>query len=277
MTNDFSQYAKGFAENGYAIIKGYYNVAEQVEPIRQHIRWIIEALCKKYSVAANTETVEDALSEGYLALAKANRSWGGEVYDAVKQIPAFMQLVADPRNEALFKALRANSTPGLAAGGYGIRIDAPGEEKFRAPWHQEFPAQLRSVDGIVYWTPLIPVFQELGPVELAVASHKEGIVPVKSDNTDGKTGAYALRLDQEEERLARYEHAAPLTEPGDLILMDFLTLHQSGLNSAAIPRWSIQFRYFNFADPTGITLSWKGSFAAQQDFAEILPELVAKP
>ncbi len=275
MTTDYSENAAQFAKDGYTIIKGFYNPQEQIEPIRQGIRWIVASLCRKYGVTAPTDTVEDAIGEGYLALAAANRDWGGEVYDAVKQIPAFMQLVSSQDNVQLFKALRSNSKPGLAAGGYGIRIDAPAEEKFRAPWHQEFPAQLRSPDGIVFWTPLMSLTKDLGPVELAIGSHKEGIVPVQYDDGGvGKTGAYALRLENESERLSRYEHAAPLTEPGDLILMDFLTLHQSGKNVGNVPRWSIQFRYFNFADPAGVRLSWKGSFAAGQNFADMLPELL---
>ncbi len=270
-------YANEFATNGYVIIKNFYDPIEQIEPIRQNIRWIIETICKKYNVKAPTSTVEEALGSGYMTLAKANRTWGGEVYDAVKQIPSFMRLVCDAKNSQIFKTLRANSVPGLAAGGYGIRIDAPQEENYRAPWHQEFPAQLRSLDGVVFWSPLIPITKELGPVEIAVSSHREGLVPVHTDDAGiGKKGAYALRLDKEDERLARYKQIAPLSEPGDLILMDFLTLHQSGKNVTEIPRWSAQFRYFNFAEPTGIELSWPGSFAAGQDFAELLPELVAK-
>ena len=129
---------------------------------------------------------------------------------------------------------------------------------------------------MVFWSPLVSLTPELGPVELAVGSHAEGLVPVwKDDGGVGKSGAYALRLDREEERLARYDHVAPLTEPGDLILMDFLTLHQSGFNQGDRPRWSMQWRYFNFADPIGVKLSWKGSFASGQSFETILPELVA--
>jgi hypothetical protein len=277
MTIAYGQHAEQFARDGYTIIRGFYDRAGTVEPVRQGARWIIEALCRKYGINAPVATPEEALGPGYLALSRANRAWGGEVYDAVKQIPAFMQLVSDPRNSEVFAALRPGAVPGLAAGGYGIRIDSPGEDKYRAPWHQEFPAQLRSVDGIVYWSPLISMFPEIGPVELAIGSHREGVVPVwKDDGGIGKSGAYALRLDREAERLARYPQESPVTEPGDLILMDFLTLHQSGANLSDRPRWSMQWRYFNFADPSGVKLSWKGSFAAGQDFADILPELLTR-
>ena len=266
-----------FAAKGYAVIPAFYDPERIVAPIQEGIRQILELVCRKYGVEAPTATAREAMTLAYPRLIARNRAWGSEIYDAVKQIPALMRLVADPVNEQTFEALRPGSKPGIAAGGYGIRIDNPGEERFRAQWHQEFPAQLRSLDGIVFWTPLLPVTAEMGPVQIAEGSHKEGIVPVHLDDAGvGKTGAYALHIDRVEERVAGYRNVAPLTEPGDLVLMDFLTLHQGGQNVSATPRWSIQFRYFNFAEPTGIRIGWKGSFAAGVKFEEVLPELLVR-
>ncbi|MCY1743391.1 phytanoyl-CoA dioxygenase family protein [Ensifer sp. SL37] len=265
-----------FETKGYHVVPGFYDAQSQIEPIQEGIRQILELICKKYGVDAPTGTAHEAMTIAYRKLIAVNRSWGGEVYDAVKQIPAFMRLVSSAANDEVFKALRPESIPGLAAGGYGIRIDNPGEEKFRAQWHQEFPGQLRSVDGIVFWTPLLPVTADMGPVQIAEGSQAEGFVPVYEDDAGlGKTGAYSLFLHKGEERLARYKHVAPLSKPGDLILMDFLTLHQSGHNVSQTPRWSIQFRYFNYAEPVGIRIGWKGSFAAGVNYADVLPELIA--
>ena len=259
-----------FREHGILLLKNFYDVKSQVAPILEGIRRIVELVCCKYQVEAPTDTPHQAMTEGFMALIQRDRAYGGEVYDAVKQIPEFMQLVSDPLNSIVFRELRPASIPGLAAGGYGIRIDCPGETIFRALWHQEFPAQLRSLDGIVYWSPLVPIRPSLGPVQICIGSHREGIVPVHSEPDSVQQGAYALRLVDEAERLARYQQQAPLTEPGDLLLMDFLTLHQSGENVDVYPRWSIQFRYFNFADPLGVKIGWKGSFAGGQDFRAIL-------
>lgn len=264
-----------FLRDGYTVIPDFYDIETEIVPIQEGIRQIIEIACHKYGVSAPTDTAMDAMTLGYSALIQRNRAWGGEIYDAVKQIPAFMRLVSNARNDEVFRVLRPDSLPGLAAGGYGIRIDNPNEEKFRAPWHQEFPAQLRSVDGVVFWTPLLSLTPDMGPVEIAAGSHAEGLVPVYEDNMGiGKSGAYALRLDRESERLSKYKRVAPLSKPGDLILMDFLTLHQSGVNTSKRPRWSIQFRYFNYKDPIGVKIGWQGSFAVGVKFSEILPELV---
>ncbi|WP_375552077.1 MULTISPECIES: phytanoyl-CoA dioxygenase family protein [Rhodophyticola] len=265
-----------FRDLGYTLIPEFYNVSDDIAPIQEGIRKIVELMLKKYRVSAPCGTHEEAMTLGYPALIRENRAWGGEVYDAIKQIPAFVRLVSTARNDEVFKALRSGSVPGLAAGGYGIRIDNPSEDKFRALWHQEFPAQLRSVDGMVFWSPLLQMTPDMGPVQIAVGSHSGGLVPVYEDDGGiGKSGAYALRLDSEAEHLAQYDIVAPCTNPGDLVLMDFLTLHQSGANVSNRPRWSMQFRYFNFQDPIGIKIGWAGSYAAGQRFEDILPELKA--
>jgi ectoine hydroxylase-related dioxygenase (phytanoyl-CoA dioxygenase family) len=142
-------------------------------------------------------------------------------------------------------------------------------------WHQEYPAQLRSVDGLVFWSPLVPVTDELGPVVFCPGSQKEGPLPVCTavPENAGRSGAYALKIKGEEDILKKYTKLAPLTQPRDLVIIDFLVLHASGFNRSNRPRWSMQFRYFNFADPMGRSHGWKGSYAAGIDFRTIHPEL----
>ena len=88
-----------------------------------------------------------------------------------------------------------------------------------------------------------------------------------------KNGAYALILKDEQNLVAKYEQFAPLSDPGDLVIIDFLTLHASGQNLAERSRWTMQFRYFNFNDPIGRGHGWKGSYAAGVDFSQVHPEL----
>jgi len=122
---------------------------------------------------------------------------------------------------------------------------------------------------------LLAVTPEMGPVQIAVGSHVEGYVSTYDDNGNlGPGGSYAVRLQGEEDLLAKYETVAPLTKPGDLLVMDFLLLHQSGHNISKTPRWSMQLRYFNFRDPLGIKISWKGLFAAGERSANVIPNLI---
>lgn len=267
-----------FHEDGVLVVKGFYNQAREITPVQQGIYQVISQVMKRHgSTDTRSPFTPATFDAGYLDFIRSDRTRGAEVYDAVKQIPAFIRLLGKPEHEQVFRELRDNAIPGIAAGGYGIRIDHPAEEKFRAPWHQEYPAQLRSLDGLVFWTPLVPVTPELGPVRFCPGSQRLGPLPVHTRDPENpeKTGAYALRLKDEARLIAAYPQVAPLTEPGDLVIIDFLTLHASGRNQGQRARWSIQFRYFNFNEPTGLRHGWKGSYTAGIDFARIHPELCA--
>ena len=267
-----------FLRDGFLLLPSFYDPKTEIEPIQHAIYQIIGVLIRKYG-----QTIEqppfhpDTFDSGYQPLLAHDRKIGGEVYDAIKQIPAFIRLVASPKHDALMSQLRNTDMPGVAAGGYGIRIDNPNEEKYRANWHQDYPSQFRSLDGLVFWSPLIKLTQEMGPLQLAVGSHKDGLAPVltKDPQHPEKTGAYALRLHNEAERIARYRQVSPLMAPSDLAILDFLNVHASGFNQSGRSRWSMQIRYFNYREPTGVRIGWRGSFAAGTSIKELHPELIA--
>jgi hypothetical protein len=265
-----------FHEQGVLVVPGFYEREADLLPVQRGIHDVVGEVMRRHGIPDGRGPFDAPhFDAGYNELIRRDRKLGGEVYDAVKQIPSFVRLVAHPAHEALVRQLRQGAVPGIAAGGYGIRIDNPFEDKFRAMWHQEYPAQLRSLDGLVFWSPLVPVTEELGPVDFCLGSHRDGPRPVRLADPDnaGRSGAYALMLDREPELLARYPHAAPLTQPGDLVLIDFLVLHASGHNRGQRSRWTMQFRYFNFAEPTGRAHGWRGSYAAGVDFRAVHPEL----
>ncbi|MFN5661601.1 MAG: phytanoyl-CoA dioxygenase family protein [Planctomyces sp.] len=266
-----------FHRDGVVVIPGLYDVAEYIDPIIRYNHSIIGLVIRRHGLAIKQEPFgRETFDSGYAELIKHDRKVGGEVYDAVKQIPAFMRVVSFPKHDDVFRAIRPGSQPAIASGGYGIRIDNPGEDKFRANWHQDYPSQLRSPDGLVFWSPLRRVTPELGPVEFCLGSHKDGMVPVhlRDPRNPDKTGAYAVTLKDEEKLLTRYPHAAPLSSPGDLVVLDYAVLHASGRNVSNRSRWSMQLRYFNFASPEGMRIGWKGCFAAGVELKAVHPELV---
>ena len=264
-----------FRENGFLILPGFY-AQKDIEQIQAGIYGIIGLVIDKYELKIKRESFStESFDSGFQDLIRVNRKYGAEVYDAVKQIPAFIRLAADERHEKILCALRKSDLAGIAAGGYGIRIDNPFEEQFRATWHQEYPAQLRSPDGLVYWSSLVPISPEMGAVKVCPGSQHQGCIPVHTTDpaNPGKNGAYSLILENELELIQKYPQIELSAGPGDLAIMDFMLIHASGYNRGTRSRWSMQIRYFNFNNPTGVSIGWKGSFSAGQDFCEIHPEL----
>lgn len=272
-----SEQIQEFNREGFLVIKGFYDSERDIKPIQYGIWKIIGILLKKYNIAVDQMPFSaQTFDQGYQELISVNRAYGGEVYDAVKQIPAFLRLVTNVRNEELMARLRETDLPGIAAAGYGIRVDNPREEKFRSLWHYEYRDQLRSLDGVVFWSPLVEIVEDLGPVQICPKSHINGLRRSFLKDPDGidRPGAYGMRIENEAQLLEEFGIVAPLSEPGDLVLMDFLTLHSSGKNIGHRSRWSMQFRYFNFNHPSGIKIDWKGCVASGIQLKDVHPELV---
>jgi hypothetical protein len=265
---------EAFSRDGFVTVPGFYDQAREIEPIQRAIYDLIGLVSDRHGLALRRRPFHpDWFDEGFNELITIDRRLGSEVYDAVKMIPAFVRLAASEKHEAVMRQLRPASFPGFITRGYGIRIDVPGEDSFRATWHQEYLYQLRSQDGVTLWSPLLRMVPDLGPVIFAAGSHRNGVHKVRESVTN-RPGAYAWALDREREIVDRYEHVAPLTQPGDLVILDFLVLHCSGFNRSNRPRWSMQMRMFNFREPQGVQLGWKGSVADGVQVRDLLPQFV---
>ena len=263
-----------FGKNGVLVVKGFYDLYNEILPVQNAIYQIIGFVMARHSIEISREPFKGVnFDDGYLELVAIDRKFGAEVYDLVKQIPSFLRLIATKKAEELFCFLRNTDAPGIGAASYGIRIDKPFEDQYRSQWHQEFLFQPQSLDGLVFWTPLVPITSELGPIMVCVASHNDGLCLYnKSKAYANKSGAYQIGIHDEEKVVSKYTKIEPLTEPGDLIIMDFLTIHQSGFNTSNRSRWSIQSRFFNFKEEVGAKIGWKASVTAGSDVEKIFPD-----
>ncbi|KGF69320.1 hypothetical protein LL06_11500 [Hoeflea sp. BAL378] len=263
-----------FESEGYLLIKGFFDREREIAPIQRDAYAIIGLVAERHGVdLARTGFDPESFDRDYYRLLEVDRRFAGEVYDLAKQIPSFLRLISSETSEALFRELRGTDHAGIGAASYGIRIDNPNEDKFRSHWHQEFLFQPQSIDGIVFWTPLAPVRDDMGAVIILPKSHKDGLcVYSKGTTYADKVGAYQIGIHDEAAVVAKYEQVAPLTEPGDLLIMDFLTIHGSGENRSARSRWSIQSRFFNYNDPVGMKVGWKSSITAGTDVEALFPD-----
>jgi len=269
---------EAFEKDGYLVVKGFYDYEEDILPLHRDISKIIKIVAKKYEVKYENR---GRWYDGYLEVREqtAFRGGGSIIYDAVKQLASFHRVITKPKAFQALKALRGGDPVfGIGKNACGIRIDDPGDIKFKTNWHQDYSGQLRSPRGITIWSPLVDITPELGPITFARGSHFEGAFPIHTvdrNYPDLKVDADAYTFANEEERMAKYNHDRPLLNVGDAVFIDFLNAHKSGDNTSNHSRWSMQLRYFDFTEPVGIGHGWSGGVRSGVDFKSVHPEMYA--
>src|ERR1700752_3610943 len=91
-----------FRDKGFVVVQGFYDLKSDIEPIQLGVYKIIGILLRKHEIPFEQRPfTPETFDSGYSELISANRKFGAEVYDAVKQIPAFMRLASCTRHEEI--------------------------------------------------------------------------------------------------------------------------------------------------------------------------------
>ncbi|MEP7365553.1 MAG: phytanoyl-CoA dioxygenase family protein [Acidobacteriota bacterium] len=252
-------------ENGYLVLKGFYDVTREIVPIQEDVRRVM-GLVRGHG---GLRQAHGEFDEGLAEMARNCRDAAAVVYDAMKRLPTYVQLTASAKHGEIASHLLRSPFIGFAPRGYGIRLDHPGEGKFLTQLHQDYTSQLISPKGVVFWSPLRRVTKELGPVVLYPGSHRLGVQRIEKCGE----GSYGLRLPNDDELRQQFTPVAPEPDVGDAVVIDFLLLHESSPNRSDRTRWAMICRYFDFTDPVGISHGWKGGLAEGNSFERIHPEL----
>ena len=253
-------------ENGFLLIKGFYDRELEIAPIQQEVRELMALVRRRMGARlAGGEEFDEGLAE----MAKTCREGASLVYDSVKKLPSYVQLATCEKHARVARQALRSSFVGFAPRGYGIRLDHPSEDKFLTQLHQDYTSQLGSPKGVVFWSPLRKVTREAGPVVLYAGSHRMGIQAIEKRGP----GSYGLQLPNAGELRRRFPAAAPEVDVGDAVIMDYLLLHESSPNRSAQTRWAMISRYFDFTESVGAGYGWKGGLAEGNSFETVHPEL----
>src|SRR4051812_36084393 len=96
-----------FGEQGFLLLRNFYDVETEIAPILRDIYAIIGLYiaAKKLPIVQKPFSLEE-FDSGFNELIAIDRSFGGHIYDAVKQIPGFIRLLSSEKHCALFRRLR---------------------------------------------------------------------------------------------------------------------------------------------------------------------------
>ena len=265
---------EAYEEQGWIVLRGLFDPAADYRGIHSYINFLIDqkllALGLEPGPACATVRTGD-----YLRVCRADRSKGGEIYRACRQLLPLHQIATAPQVIDLAKFLMKtdfiNSNPYTA-----MRIDQRGEEKYLFEWHQDYPYTQGSLDGIVIWGALFDTAEGDGGIKLINASHKEGLQKVELVDPDNKNknGAHSIRIVGSERFDAREAVRVDL-KAGDVLVFSTLLLHKSLPMERGDARWTFQIRHSSFSNPDAIARGWPGGAALGDAFENAHPEYVA--
>ena len=271
-----------YNENGYVIFKNYFKDGE-ISKLKQEIYGLFKLLVQHHAPDFALKPFnEEHFDEQYEELEQVIPNFHKIVYDGLKNLPAFYQILSSQKNIDLTADLLDAEFVGVGNRSYGIRIDRPNDEIFNTDWHQDYHTHARSKKGIVFWAPIVNITSDIGPLKVLKDSHKRGYTKLyDGDPSDTDDGNYTKRSNAMKivdiDRLQKeYETVEPLVSENDLVVFDYKTIHKSGDNVSKRNRWSVQIRYFAFEDEWAISKGWSGSINAGVNYQDIIPELLVK-
>jgi ectoine hydroxylase-related dioxygenase (phytanoyl-CoA dioxygenase family) len=252
---------KFFHDNGYLIVKNFYD-KKIIYQIKKDIYEISWEIYKKFNQSFKPKKFwADNFDEIVLRAKKENiKEVTSAVYDSCKKITGFYKLMGDRKLHNIAEELMGSKRIGILPKGFGMRIDYPNDEYYKARLHQDYTSQLGSPNGIVFYTSLGNVTKKNGAVVLYTKSHTKGIFKTKIDLAsvhNKKTyDPYTIQISKNE--LQKYKIKHLVLKETDLALFHFMLLHKSGANTSNKIRWSIVHRMFDFSHKQAISQNYIG-------------------
>ena len=238
------QIINDYSKNGYAILKNivpYTRIDALLENIYK--------LYRKYSTDSELDEAEDPwkseiFHKKLIEFRKKDPKLFGAIYDSLKTSLTLTQLISDDKivdNIAKFLNVKPSD---ISISEPMCRLDVPNDKRNALEWHQErsfFPQNRDGSHSLVCWIPLTNVTEEMGTIHISPESHKGGlIIPERNEK---KNGSSTRQISVPEEHIKKYEDLTVPVDVGDVVFLNMLLFHRSGVNISDKIRYAVQARF----------------------------------
>ena len=231
----------GYREQGFALARGFFERRE-IERIQREAQEVFTVQMRRHGIVADERPAMEVVEAGMFDLFERDLQTFTNCGKQAQHLISLHRLSLDPRiTDALGElGLRAPNISTRPVLYFNHPRLAKKEVYWRLDSHQDWRSMQGSLDACVVWIPLVDIARDLGALEVAPASHLDGLVPA-----DMEDGYAPLRSDETAADMVPVE-----VERGDALFFSALLLHRSGTNVTDRIRWSCHFRYNNLDEPT---------------------------
>ena len=235
------QIREKFRERGYFIAKSIIS--------EKKINAVLETIFRiyfKYNPSSKLRDLQepwnsDLFHEEIIKFRKSDPKRFSLLYDSTQTSVSIMELLTSELIAKYSANLLDTKNNELCITEGMIRMDAPGDKRNIAGWHQEI-SYLRN-NGLVIWIPLSDITPDLGPLQVCPKSHHEGeLKVVQNKNLPGDVSTVSVD-EVEPEYIAKYSIMDVEIKKGDVLFFDTELFHRSGVNTSNRMRFSCQVRH----------------------------------
>ena len=235
------QIREKFRESGYFIAKSIIS--------EKKINAVLETIFRiyfKYNPSSKLRDLQepwnsDLFHEEIIKFRKSDPKRFSLLYDSTQTSASIMELLTSELIAKYSASLLDTKNNELCITEGMIRMDAPGDKRNIAGWHQEI-SYLRN-NGLVIWIPLSDITPDLGPLQVCPKSHHEGeLKVVQNKNLPGDVSTVSVD-EVAPEYIAKYSIMDVEIKKGDVLFFDTELFHRSGVNTSNRMRFSCQVRH----------------------------------
>lgn len=198
---------------------------------------------KKYNKGFYDKHFHKAL----IHLKKNDQKSFGSFYDSIQKSLALFDIILDKKLINLIKKFSNLKICEMSFNGENLRMDIPNDKSHKLGWHQDRSYYFQNRDGnqgLVCWIPLIKINKKIGPLKLAISSHKSGFIKKYKKFKTQKFSSFQ-RLVTFKKNLKK---RIALVNEGDVIFLNKNLIHASGTNNSDFIRFSLQIRVHDLMD-----------------------------
>lgn len=238
--SELKKIKKFYKENGYVCVKSIVD-----KKLINDLFYTIVDIYNKYAsykIKVKNNIYKDInFHKKLISFRKTNKRKFGLIYDDLQVTACSNYLARDPKLLKFASMLLSEKKEKtLAVSGVMTRLDCPFDQRNKLDWHQEHRYYLQNdlgKNGLFMHIPLHDVNEKSGSLKVKSKSQKEKLI--MNNPKKRKSKLESLNYNYDSKILEKYKEVSIEIKKGDLLFVNFDTLHASGFNQSKRIRFSL--------------------------------------
>lgn len=237
-------------KDGYIKIKNFFS-QRQIKKVQSEFFLLSKKLYQSHYNKNCEKKITDGFDSYCIESFEKKNNFNSRFYETCKKLNSFHEMFYEKKTRNFLKKIFKKKNYGILNRGYGFRFDYPNDKKFLTQLHQDYTSNLGSPLGYVFITPLKDITNNMGPIKIYPKSHKEGIRNIKIIKKKNLRKTRSFEIDIKKSNLKKNLKKVTLNT-GDVLVINFLTLHESTRNISKNIRFTMIYRFIDYYDQISI-------------------------